>query len=562
MADRRAEPRVINIYGGTGGSGGFGRTRGGRGGTGEGPTVNFYDFNGTLVTENSRNLGRESDFRRVNLGDLILRKEIDKTTTLRYRRDHTGDVVRTRRAHHGRIFGHQEDPMTVIVYDNDIFEENLAGILKAQKYRHPCLAQLFGLTRSSGLNALIFHDEMLTLDQVEAMYSHSVLASRYILCEMKRQYNSASEFWRDTTGDYLHYADGSAWISSSTGQLCCNIGDGGGMLWILVWLRGMGKCVPDSWLSTSVTHPGPGKATEEELFRGLTHDQLFTILPHTFEQRLNFQKVIKFPSMSMWRGYLRYTCPQGIAFLNPLSIDDCDVRTWKYNLAPATTISSGTSGWTRVEEYPQGMRSLWSTMTVTLSDYKADIVKKWWLSGECTVRSSAIGTAKEPFSLGLVTGVEFTCTMSAGWDPFTLRGTFMADSASHPVYLFLFTPPVEILQGQFALTNPPDNDKYYWATDLEGRDRLTHETAEEIGLAKPYFDMYLRGFKLETDDIKLLRDFTIAKGCHPDGLDGVLAIPRVGAREEMGNKLFIEEIMGIDTDDISMPGGWPEVAEY
>ena len=69
--DRRARPQIIHIRGtcmksellaesdvefpgGTGGSGGLGRTRGGRGGTGEGPTVNFYDFSNTVVTDNSR----------------------------------------------------------------------------------------------------------------------------------------------------------------------------------------------------------------------------------------------------------------------------------------------------------------------------------------------------------------------------------------------------------------------------------------------------------------------------------------------------------------------------
>ena len=69
----------------------------------------------------------------------------------------------------------------------------------------------------------------------------------------------------------------------------------------------------------------------------------------------------------------------------------------------------------------------------------------------------------------------------------------MTESPPEKVYLFLFPPQVELMDGRIIVTNPPDTEKYYWAFDPTGLDRLTHQMAEDIGLPTPEFSTDLRG---------------------------------------------------------------------
>ncbi|KAJ7818713.1 hypothetical protein B0H14DRAFT_1369568 [Mycena olivaceomarginata] len=56
---------------------------------------------------------------------------------------------------------------------------------------HPLLAQLFGFTCSAGLNALIYHDDMVTISQIQKMHAQSILASRYVNLEMLCHFKAA-----------------------------------------------------------------------------------------------------------------------------------------------------------------------------------------------------------------------------------------------------------------------------------------------------------------------------------------------------------------------------------
>ncbi|KAJ7626178.1 hypothetical protein FB45DRAFT_923109 [Roridomyces roridus] len=304
--------------------------------------------------------------------------------------------------------------MTIIVYnDNSTFEQILAEVMKAQKYRHPYLAQLFGLTCSSGVNALIFHDEMLTPGQVLEMHSNYALSWRYILCEMQRQYDvectlsteaktdlteNAKKFWLETTGDQLDVRNGSAWISSATGQLCWNIGVGErGLSYLHLTLAPL----PGNLVSMPLTHPG--RAMDEELFRALTHDQLFVMFPW-LSLRFGPFYTPRSPSLSfpsMWNLQGHEGLPMSSIILNPISASDCDVVAWEDFLPwdqiqdiqdwDHVTVSSISPGWTRVEYHrTEDIQTIFK-MSVTLSDHKTDVVKKWWLSRECTLRSIAIG---------------------------------------------------------------------------------------------------------------------------------------------------------------------------
>ncbi|KAJ7930693.1 hypothetical protein B0H13DRAFT_880657, partial [Mycena leptocephala] len=107
---------------------------------------------------------------------------------------------------------------------------------------------------------------------------------------------------------------------------------------------------------------------------------------------------------------------------------------------------------------------------------------------------------------------------------FTLRGTFMADAPTDKVYLFLFPPQVDVVDNLLIVTNPPDTEKYYWAFDPDGQDRLTSAMAEDFGLPTVKFSTELWGGRWEERDYDLVHDFHVAKGFDPYTQDAAIAV--------------------------------------
>jgi hypothetical protein len=100
----------------------------------------------------------------------------------------------------------------------------------------------------------------------------------------------------------------------------------------------------------------------------------------------------------------------------------------------------------------------------------------------------------------------------------------MADAPTDKVYLFLFPPQVDIVDGQITVFNPPDAEKYYWAFDPAGLDQLTHETVEDIGLPTVDFSMDLGGGEWDEHEYDMIREFHTAKGFDPDSRDAAIAM--------------------------------------
>jgi hypothetical protein len=92
------------------------------------------------------------------------------------------------------------------------------------------------------------------------------------------------------------------------------------------------------------------------------------------------------------------------------------------------------------------------------------------------------------------------------------------------VYLFLFPPQVDVVDGQLLVTNPPDTEKYYWAFDPDGLDRLTHDVAENFGLPAVEFSTDLWGRKWNKHDYDMIHDFHVAKGFDPYTQDVAIAM--------------------------------------
>ncbi|KAJ7832356.1 hypothetical protein B0H13DRAFT_2429856, partial [Mycena leptocephala] len=158
-------------------------------------------------------------------------------------------------------------------------------------------------------------------------------------------------------------------------------------------------------------------------------------------------------------------------------------------------------------------------INIGVKDYTTPI--KWWLSQQHYVRNHLQGILD---ATELVTSICFVCTLNAHLDSFTLQGTFMADAPTNKVYLFLFPPQVEVVDNLITVTNPPDTEKYYWAFDRAGLDRLTHDVAEDFGLPTVEFRIDLEGGRWDERDFDLIDDFHVAKGFNPYTWDAAIAM--------------------------------------
>ncbi|KAF8148532.1 hypothetical protein K438DRAFT_948987 [Mycena galopus ATCC 62051] len=139
--------------------------------------------------------GFSRDFRSIRLCDLNLLSEIGKQEIVEYhevRRRKTGalvrrdrDVVGTRRIYQARVLGRQEI-LTAVIYQGIDIEKWTTEAKKHETFRHPSLVQLYGVTVSRAINALIYTDALISLRDVREFHENSPLGSTYVEWGIKR----------------------------------------------------------------------------------------------------------------------------------------------------------------------------------------------------------------------------------------------------------------------------------------------------------------------------------------------------------------------------------------
>jgi hypothetical protein len=72
-------------------------------------------------------------------------------------------------------------------------------------------------------------------------------------------------------------------------------------------------------------------------------------------------------------------------------------------------------------------------------------------------------------------------------DEFTLQGTFMADSPTDDVYLFVFPAGVDDSDGSLPVHLPPDSERYYWSFDPDGIEQLPQDSLDKLTLPRVNF---------------------------------------------------------------------------
>ncbi|KAJ7279251.1 hypothetical protein C8J57DRAFT_131373 [Mycena rebaudengoi] len=187
----------------------------------------------------------EYDFPTIKLGHLKLVEEVAKQNIVEYRKvlnkktrvvkRHVPEVVGVRRIHLARVHGSQED-FTAVVYEVSDFKKHWAHAEQREEFRHPSLIQLFGVTSSTRLKALIYHDGLMPLHEFRQMHQQSPLGSAYLEYEFSRHFDAALNHWAEVTGKWLLFWDSYGlwtrletgtmlWIRNSTGQLCIEVND-------------------------------------------------------------------------------------------------------------------------------------------------------------------------------------------------------------------------------------------------------------------------------------------------------------------------------------------------
>jgi hypothetical protein len=119
----------------------------------------------------------------------------------------------------------------------------------------------------------------------------------------------------------------------------------------------------------------------------------------------------------------------------------------------------------------------------------------------------------------LIISVHLRFSVSYEPDEFTLQGTFMADTATNEVYLFLFPATIEDSNDHLVISLPPQRETYYWSFDPMGIEHLSDDTVMELDLPRVHFQAILHGAYWSSKDYEVIRDFHRAKGFDPNRHD-------------------------------------------
>ncbi|KAJ7276569.1 hypothetical protein C8J57DRAFT_193217 [Mycena rebaudengoi] len=449
----------------------------------------------------------EYDFPTIKLGHLELVEEVAKQNIVKYRKvlhkktrvvkRHVPEVVGVRRIHLARVHGSQED-FTAVVYEGSDFEKHRAHAEQREEFRHPSLIQLFGVTSSTRprLNALIYHDGLIPLDEFRQMHQQSLLGSAYVEYEFGRHFFAALNHWDEVTGKWLLVWDlysfrprpetgTMLWIRSSTGQLCIEVSDS-----------------EENYAHYPLAYDGGPISSRVHLTSDINlEDKLLS--------NMSLHDIHHIFCCSGWRNHIEISDPgtillgslswptascvhqfnpfSEISLLDSLGLPDVDARGWEVadsyvqgSSSPHEGLVILPNGWTRVALADLPINEECHLLKrIFLGQETGRKVQKTWLSQANNIMDKAGLDADEYYLLMHLT-LQFSISSNA--DEFTLQGTFMANSPTDEVYLFLFPANVANSRGQLAVHLPLETETYYWSFDPNGIEHLPQDYLDKFAL--------------------------------------------------------------------------------
>ncbi|KAJ7279267.1 hypothetical protein C8J57DRAFT_1302759 [Mycena rebaudengoi] len=181
-----------------------------------------------------------------------------------------------------------------------------------------------------------------------------------------------------------------------------------------------------------------------------------------------------------------------ISLSDSLGLPDVDVYDWEVadpyiqgSSSPHEGLVILPNGWTRVAlaDLPiDEERRLLKHIYLDVETERE--VRKTWLSQANNIMDK-VGLDADEYCLLMDLTLRFSISSNA--DEFTLQGTFMADSPTDEVYLFLFPTNVVNSRGHLAVHLPLETKTYYWSFDPEGIEHLPQDSLDKFALPSVSF---------------------------------------------------------------------------
>ncbi|KAJ7925474.1 hypothetical protein B0H13DRAFT_1124491 [Mycena leptocephala] len=215
-----------------------------------------------------------------------------------------------------------------------------------------------------------------------------------------------------------------------------------------------------------------------------------------------------------------------ISLLDSLRLPGVHVESWECSQvgssSPNEGLVIGPNGWTRVAlaDLPIN-EECHPYKHIYLTPEGEREVRMTWLSQANHIMDKSGLDADECY---LIYSLVLDFSISSNLDEFTLQGTFMADSPTDEVYLFLFPAEVDNSGGHLAVHLAPENETYYWSFDPKGLERLPQDDLDELAL--PHVDFYARvyGNQWSQDMYDCIGHCHRAKGFNPTGQDVAIGL--------------------------------------
>lgn len=100
----------------------------------------------------------------------------------------------------------------------------------------------------------------------------------------------------------------------------------------------------------------------------------------------------------------------------------------------------------------------------------------------------------------------------------------MSDTPAQDIYLFLFKPRVEVIDGYPVVQVPRADEAFYWSLDPRGKARLSSQKAEDLGVPYVFFESWITGASWSQRDYDILANFHFAKGVDPFSSDVAICL--------------------------------------
>ncbi|KAF7374229.1 hypothetical protein MSAN_00305700 [Mycena sanguinolenta] len=432
-----------------------------------------------------------SGFRIIPLGDINLQQEIYS--------DRRSGVASLRKLHSAKILvdGERSD-VTVAMYQGAGAKQQWRwDIARYRAVRHPNIVQLYGTASCGNIHATVFHDDLISLQQLLDLYAHAPISTVYIHLFVRIEFEEVRDYFQTTFQHHLPEYDCTFLIRPSTGRFCLDLVPGHRYLVAKLFHGSMLACQGLGFLA--------GENSEATVIDSLTLEQ-YHVISYWVPSVIRYLSI--FPSATLSLGGV-FHCPSGD------ESDDVVEIAWLPNVQVQLDSSWHVSG--RGSGFGELMADGWTRSN--------DIANtSTWFGCSIPHDSPWLSQANHIFT-ALEISSNFEDYVVADRIYFELSVS-TTEGDIPPGFLFL-CPPKHFQTGKCSFKWP--DCPAHWSLDPSGANRLTPEDAADLGFPSFRLSTEIRGDSWDASVYAGLRQFHSVKGFDPDSED---------VARHLGHKLY------------------------